>query len=162
MTAGTGPVPDAAAPAALHRDVRLLAAVGLGGAVGTGARAALSWALPTAEGAWPWATFAANITGAFALGALLAWLVAYGPGHSQHRTRARVIRAAVGAGLLGSWTTYSALAVETVALHHSGETWMAGSYVVATVALGFVAAWAGARLVRVMAGRRTSPVGGAS
>ena len=49
-------------------DAAELAAIFAGGFVGAVARAALVEALPHQTGQWPWATFAVNIIGAFAVG----------------------------------------------------------------------------------------------
>lgn len=51
-----------------RNDPRELAAVFVGGALGTLARALLSHYLAVAPGHWPWPTFAVNIVGAFLLG----------------------------------------------------------------------------------------------
>ena len=49
-------------------DGRELAAVFVGGALGTLARAALATVMAPDPGRWPWATFIVNIVGAFLLG----------------------------------------------------------------------------------------------
>ena len=49
-------------------DGRELAAVFVGGALGTLARAALATVAATEPGHWPWPTFIVNIVGAFLLG----------------------------------------------------------------------------------------------
>src|SRR5256885_10993437 len=48
-------------------DIRELAAIFTGGAVGALGRAALVEWLPPHAGRWPWATFAVNVAGAFLL-----------------------------------------------------------------------------------------------
>lgn len=81
----------------------------VGGFAGTLARAVLQAAVP--PGDWPWATFAVNLAGAFALGAVSEYAIATHVGQAR-----RVgVRLAVGVGLLGSFTTYSSLAQEAVA-----------------------------------------------
>ena len=49
-----------------------LLAIFAGGFIGAIARWRLAVALAAAPGHWPWATFAANVAGAFALGCLLS------------------------------------------------------------------------------------------
>src|SRR4051794_32673344 len=49
-------------------DRRTVAAVFVGGAAGTLARALLSTAFPITPAQWPWPTFAVNVGGAFLLG----------------------------------------------------------------------------------------------
>ncbi len=114
---------------------RLLLLVALGGAVGSLLRYAVGRVLPT-EG-WPWATFTVNVTGALLLGALTAVLVRR-PGR-----RGTAIRMGLGSGLLGSFTTYSALATETVLLGRDGQAWLALGYALASLIAGLAAAAAG-------------------
>ena len=49
-------------------DIRELAAIFAGGAVGALGRAGLLQWIPPHAGRWPWATFTVNIVGAFLLG----------------------------------------------------------------------------------------------
>ena len=90
-----------------------LALVALGGAVGTGLRLALGAAVPDLGGL-PLGMLAANLLGALLLGALLAW-----PGIAGGRgERPRLL---LGTGLLGGFTTMSALAVAGAELARSGD-----------------------------------------
>lgn len=88
----------------------------------------------------------ANLTGAFALGWLTARLAVVGSPRAQHRALL------LGTGLLGGWTTYSGLALQTLAVGDA-EGFVAGFLLLAvSVAGGLVAAVAGLRL-----GGRTPP-----
>jgi len=123
--------------------VSSLFAVLVGGALGTGLRLALDLLVPHGDADFPVSTLIINLLGAFALGFLTARL---------WPTARPWVRAGLGPGLLGSFTTFSAFAVSLVSLTHAGE-WMLGAlYLVATLVLGFAAAWAGLRL-----GARTLP-----
>ena len=116
---------------------RSLLAVVVGGMIGTGLRLALDLAIPHADDAFPVSTIVINVAGAFALGLLVG---RYWP------TARDWVKAGLGPGLLGSFTTYSAFAVSLVALA-SADEWMLGvGYLAATVVLGFGAAWAGLRV----------------
>ena len=95
-----------------HRDLRLLALVWAGGAIGTLIRYLVEEALPPSPAGWPWATFLINLTGSFALGFLLEFLARRG---SRRRPAARR-PPAVGTGVLGGYTTYSTFAVEITQL----------------------------------------------
>lgn len=105
-------------------------AVLVGGALGTGARATIDLAL---LGAHPWQTLGINVLGAFALGVLVAraWPVA-----------PEWVRAGVGTGLLGGFTTFSALALAVA----SEPDAVVLAYLAASLVLGVAAAWAGLRL----------------
>lgn len=107
--------------------------------LGTGARLTIDSLLGQ-----PASTLAINVAGSFALGLLVArvWTSA-----------APWARAGLGAGLLGSFTTFSALAVTLVTL---GFTWSAAVYLVLSIVLGLLAAWAGLRL----GSRRPVPIDG--
>lgn len=115
---------------------RDLAAVIVGGAVGTALRLALDTALPHADDAFPLSTLIINTVGAFALAVLVArvW-----------ERAATWLRAGLGAGLLGSFTTFSAIAVSLASLGRLGEWMPAIGYLALTLVLGFGAAWLGLR-----------------
>ena len=110
------------------------AAVAVGGAVGSLARVALGQAWPAA-GPWvSWSELTVNVTGAF----LLAVVV--------HRVPDPRWRAGLGTGLLGAWTTVSALGEGVGARLLDGDVLPGLAYATATVVLGFAAAAAGERL----------------
>ncbi|WP_199711045.1 fluoride efflux transporter FluC [Tessaracoccus antarcticus] len=135
---------DPDAPAARTRPARTgrgltLLLIGLGGAVGTSIRAALEGAYPSAVGAWPWATFFINVSGAFVLAVLLETLSVTGPDEGWRRR----VRFGVGTGLLGGYTTYSTFMVEAARLGRSGAYLTAFGYTTVSLVLGFAAALAG-------------------
>lgn len=142
------PIGPDADPRPLHRQPWAVAAVGLGGLVGTALRYGAGVLVPAAPAGWPWATFTVNVVGAFVLAALLVALARLGPDTG----RRRAIRLAVGTGLLGSFTTYSALAAETVHLSGFGSPALAAAYAVGTVVAGLAAAGLG-----FVAGRWSTP-----
>ena len=114
----------------------VLAAVALGGVVGSLGRYAVGLAIPQAAGGFPSATLVVNVTGAFAMGLLVAFLVDRPGAHG-------LARPFVGVGVLGGWTTFSALAVEVVALATVDRPQVALFYVAATFILGTLAVPAG-------------------
>ena len=119
--------------------MRLAPAVFLGGMVGTGLRLGIDRALPHADTAFPASTLIANTIGAFVLG----WLVA---GLWTRPGLPPWLKAAVGAGVLGSFTTYSAVMVSLVALGTAGFPELGWVYLAATLLLGFGAAALGLRI----------------
>jgi fluoride exporter len=121
-----------------------------GGAVGTALRLAFVTPLVVvADGGWPRATFLANVAGAFALGVLVA------AGDTRPGLRRRL--PFIGTGLLGSLTTFSALAVGTVLLAQAGRPAAAASYLVASALAGLLAAAAGIGVGHTI--RRPAPAG---
>ncbi|MES2171931.1 MAG: CrcB family protein [Actinomycetota bacterium] len=118
---------------------RELVAVGGGGVLGTGARLTLDAVIPHGDTTFPWSTLIINVVGSFALGALVSTLW-------KRRDLPNWLRAGLGAGLIGSFTTFSAVMVSLVAEGAHGEWMLAIAYLAATLLLGFAAAVAGIAL----------------
>jgi fluoride exporter len=122
-------------------------AVFVGGMLGTSLRLGLDTLIPHAPTQFPVSTLTINIVGSFVLGALVAryWPTARG-----------WVKAGLGPGLLGGFTTFSAVMVSLVAQAAAGEWLLAAGYLVATLALGMSAAaaglWVGARSRPALAG----------
>jgi fluoride exporter len=123
------------------RDVLLIAS---GGALGAVARHSVGRLVgPSAEGGIPWHTFLVNLTGAFALGLLLALASRHGwPGWW---------RPLLGVGLLGGYTTFSALSLETADLLLRGSTLTAAAYMGLSAGAAVFGALAGILLGRAVA-----------
>ncbi|MET4782509.1 CrcB family protein [Glaciihabitans sp. UYNi722] len=124
-------------PRPIHLRWRYLGLVAVGGMIGTAVREALSLVIPSIAGI-PVATFAINIVGAFALGALLETLARRGPDEGRRRK----IRLLVGTGVLGGFTTYSSLATDSILLT-DGHGWRGALYALGTLVLGALATFAG-------------------
>jgi len=86
-------------------------AVAIGAAIGTAARYGLDLLIPHDLDGVPWSTLLANTLGSFALGFLAAgtWAVV-----------SPWVRAGLGAGVLGSFTTFSSLMIIAVATAQGG------------------------------------------
>ena len=128
-------------------DARELAAVFVGGALGTIARAALETFAGADPGRWPWPTFIVNIVGAFLLGYFVTRLLERLPTSSYRRPL-------LGTGLCGGLTTFSTMQVETIKMiehHHYG---LAAGYTLASIAAGLVALYTATALVRRVRIRR--------
>lgn len=123
----------------------VLAAVAAGGALGAPARYGISLAVHITPGTFPWGTFWINLSGSFALGLLLAVLLARFPADPH-------LRPFLATGFLGAYTTYSTFAVETDLLIRNGHAGVALAYTAASLAVGLLAAATGLRLGRVLAG----------
>ena len=120
-------------------------AVALGSALGGVGRYGLSRLWPWVPGGWPTATMMVNLLGSFAIGLLSVGLSARAGG-------AETARLFWMTGVLGGFTTYSAFALETVTLAGAGEAMRAAAYVVVTVLVCLVAAFAGRALGMMLAG----------
>ena len=114
----------------------------LGGGIGAALRHGVNVAMARLLGtAFPYATLTENVTGSIVMG-LIAGYFAFGGGASQHW------RLFLTTGILGGYTTFSAFSLDTALLYERGELWLAGLYVVLSVALSVGGLFAGLALVR--------------
>lgn len=139
--------PDTRADRPPHAHPGLLLLVFAGGVAGSLLRSALATAVSGSR--FPLATYLTNVSGAFLLGALLEVLLRSGPDTGGRRAA----RLGLGAGLLGAFTTYSTLAVESDLLVRDGQVGLATAYAVGSVLAGLVAAAAGVAVARRVTGR---------
>ncbi|MDL5199879.1 fluoride efflux transporter CrcB [Streptomyces sp. ALI-76-A] len=93
---------------------------------------------------FPWGTFAVNVTGCLVLG-LLTGAAAAGAADSQ-------LQLLLGTGLCGALTTYSTFSYETLRLTETGAGRYAAANVIASVAAGLGAVFAGVGLARAVWG----------
>jgi CrcB protein len=136
------PVPQRASrPSAPRPSLPVLAAIGSGGALGAVARYEITLAVPVSPAAFPWTTWAINLTGSFVLG-VVATLVL------QRWPSTRYMRPFVGVGICGGYTTWSTFMTETVLLGRDGRPGLAAVYIVASVIGGLAATYAGIWVVR--------------
>jgi fluoride exporter len=122
-------------------DGRELAAVFVGGALGTLARAALETLAAPDPGRWPWPTFIVNIIGAFLLGYFTTRLLERLPVSSYRQPL-------LGTGVCGGLTTFSTMQVETIKMlehHHYG---LAAAYTAVSIVAGLLALYLATTLVR--------------
>ncbi|MFJ5269689.1 fluoride efflux transporter CrcB [Streptomyces sp. NPDC088358] len=84
---------------------------------------------------FPWGTFAVNVVGCLVLGLLTGAVSAGAAG--QH------LQLFLGTGLCGALTTYSTFSYETLRLTETGAGFYAAANVIASVAAGLGAAFAG-------------------
>ncbi|MCX4731081.1 MULTISPECIES: fluoride efflux transporter CrcB [unclassified Streptomyces] len=92
------------------------------------------------DSVFPWGTFAVNVSGSLILG-LLTGAVAAGAASSH-------LQLLLGTGLCGALTTYSTFSYETLRLAEDGARSYAAANVVASVAAGLAAVFAGVALAR--------------
>lgn len=122
-------------------------AVAAGGAVGAMARyltsvALMSW-LPGAG--FPLATFAVNVLGSFAMGAIVE-------GVAQGWRPGTAAQLALTAGFLGAFTTFSTFSLEAWQLVERGRALIAFAYVAGSLVCGMAGLVMGVALARRLAG----------
>ncbi|RDH79593.1 fluoride efflux transporter CrcB [Mycolicibacterium moriokaense] len=128
-------------------DGRELAAIFVGGGIGTLARAGVGTLAADDPGRWPWPTFVANIVGAFLLGYFVTRLLERLPTSSYRRPL-------VGTGLCGGLTTFSTMQVETIKMLEHQHYGLAAGYTVASIVAGLVAVYVATAMVRRVRVRR--------
>jgi CrcB protein len=161
---------DPAAPARERRPVRrvrradpaVLAAIALGGVIGAPARYGVAQVVHVAPNSFPWATFVTNVSGSFAIGLLLVFILECLPptkkttpslqcaSGATAAASARYVRPFVATGVLGAYTTYSTFAVETDLLVKNGHADIAFLYVASSFIVGFAAVWVGIAIARLV------------
>lgn len=112
--------------------------IALGGGVGAVLRYHLGRLVGNMVGpqeTFPWGTLAINIAGSLAMGVLLGWLAR----SSLAAQTNEALRLALGIGLLGGFTTFSAFSAEMVTLMHRGFILQAFGYGSASVIAGMAA-----------------------
>ncbi|GAB3400836.1 hypothetical protein GCM10027515_09110 [Schumannella luteola] len=114
-----------------------------GGTVATLVRELIDLALPR-PGGLPVSILLINLSGALILGALLEGLARRGPDEGRRRS----VRLLVGTGVLGGYTTYSALAADSAKLLLGGDALLGLLYPLATLLLGALASLGGILLAR--------------
>lgn len=103
----------------------------LGAALGAALRYGASTLLPTVDQGFPVNTLVVNLLGAALIG--LAWGLWRDEPWFFNWGRAFLM-----IGFLGGFTTFSALALETLQLVEAGRGWVAAGYVLSTTILGIL------------------------
>jgi CrcB protein len=129
-------------PTRARTPVPVLAAIAAGGVLGTLGRYGVSRVVHVAPDSFPWATFTANVSGAFLLGLLLTVILERWP-------PSRYARPFIAIGVLGGYTTFSTFMVESDLLVKDGAVGIAALYVGASLLAGFVAVWCGIVVARL-------------
>jgi len=101
-----------------------------------------NWAADRWGADFPYGTFLINLTGAFAIGVLLAFI-------GERVGVSPLWRLFFATGFLGGYTTFSSYTWEALTLAQEGEWVGAGVYILGSNLLGFVGVWLGATLARL-------------
>lgn len=128
----------------------VLASVFVGGFAGGLARHEVTLAWPAPVSSLPWAIFAINTSGAFALALLLVLVVEVLPPTTY-------LRPALGTGFLGAFTTFSSVMTTVDRLAGQGRGNVAAAYLSASTLAGLSAASLGLVLGRAIAAYRHRP-----
>ena len=142
---------EVAAPTPARRDTirraarrtpwAVLAAVSIGGALGSLARYGLGVAFPTPTGGFPWTTFAVNVSGCLLIGVLMVLVTEVWGGR-------RLVRPFLGTGVLGGYTTFSTYVVDIQRLVDAHAADVALAYLAGTLVAALLATYAGLVVAR--------------
>ncbi|MDI4657965.1 fluoride efflux transporter CrcB [Xanthobacter autotrophicus] len=115
---------------------------GLGGVV----RHFINMAVPKLLGVdFPFATFFINVSGSFLMGIMVGYL-AFKDGEFWNQT----MRLFLTTGILGGYTTFSTFSLDFFLLMERGAYGSALAYVTGSVALSFIAVFAGIAVMRAL------------
>ncbi len=121
-----------------------VAILSIGGSLGVNTRYWLGVAISRSIGTrFPWATFAINVSGSFAIGLLTVLLGRWLP-----HPHARLL---VVVGFLGGYTTFSSFSMEVLTLWERGESGPCLGYILGSVIGGLVAVLLGTAAGRALA-----------
>jgi fluoride exporter len=122
-------------------DRQELGAIFAGGAIGAFMRVWIARHIVTADDSWPWAIFAINVSGSFAL--------AYFATRLQERLpQSTYRRPLLGTGFCGAYTTFSTMQVEILKIVEAHRYGLAVGYALASIAAGLAAIWLATAIVR--------------
>jgi CrcB protein len=121
-----------------------LVLVALGGAAGAAARYVVDgFVAERTAGAFPWGTFAINVSGSLVLGLLFALAI-------ERDVLPAGVRAPLMIGFVGAYTTFSTLMLESWRLWEDGAVGLALANIVGSSVVGLVALVVGLSLGRAL------------
>ncbi|WP_259783206.1 fluoride efflux transporter CrcB [Aestuariispira ectoiniformans] len=124
--------------------MKMIFAIAAGGAVGAVARHfAAHFVASLAGHGFPWGILAVNILGSLIMGILVESLALMWSPSVE-------LRAFMVVGILGSFTTFSTFALDTVTLMSRGQTIIAAAYIGVSVVVAVMALMAGMASVRFL------------
>jgi fluoride exporter len=122
-------------------DRQELGAIFAGGTVGALIRVWLGQHFTATDDSWPWAIFAINVTGSFAL--------AYFATRLQERLpQSTYRRPLLGTGFCGAYTTFSTMQLEILKIVEAHRYGLAAGYALGSIAAGFAAIWVATSIAR--------------
>ncbi len=118
--------------------------VAAGGALGAAARYGVTGvAQRLSDSGFPWGTATVNVSGSF----LIGFIMTYGVEGSTMATEGRLF---LVTGVIGGFTTFSALSYESVRLLQEGSLWLGLGNLALNVVLGLMGALLGVGAARLL------------
>lgn len=125
-------------------NLQLIAAVALGGAIGSVARYLVGIGSGRLFGmAFPWGTLIINVTGSFLIGTFIALF-------ATRWDLSQAARVFLTVGICGGYTTFSTFSLDAFYLMERGELLSSAAYMIASVVMSVAALLAAIHLVRTV------------
>ncbi len=125
-------------------NLQLIAAVALGGAIGSVARYLVGIGSGRLFGmSFPWGTLIINVTGSFLIGTFIALF-------ATRWDLSQVARVFLTVGICGGYTTFSTFSLDAFYLMERGELLSSAAYMIASVVMSVAALVAAIHLVRTV------------
>jgi CrcB protein len=125
-------------------NLQLIAAVALGGAIGSVARYLVGIGSGRLFGmAFPWGTLIINVTGSFLIGTFIALF-------ATRWDLSQAARVFLTVGICGGYTTFSTFSLDAFYLMERGELLSSAAYMIASVVMSVAALFAAIHLVRTV------------
>ncbi|MBC5829106.1 MAG: fluoride efflux transporter CrcB [Candidatus Eremiobacteraeota bacterium] len=125
--------------------MRSLFAVGFGGAIGSILRYVIGFLIAQRYGSgFPWSTLFINVSGSLLIGMVAEFSLNRDLGITPF------YRLMLAVGVLGGYTTFSTFSFDSLTLVNEGAPYLALSYAAGSVILGFVAAFAGMTIAKMV------------
>jgi fluoride exporter len=122
----------------------LIAAVAIGGAIGSVARYLVGIGAGRLFGtAFPWGTLIINIAGSFLIGVFVE-------SFALKWDLPQVVRVFLTVGICGGFTTFSTFSLDAYLLMDRGEWWPAFAYMAGSVVLSIAGLFAGLQMIRAI------------
>ena len=123
-----------------------LVAIAIGGALGSVARYGMTVYCENLLGReFPYGIFFANILGSFAIGVCFVLLL-------ERAALPEIWRSLLMMGFLGGFTTFSTFSLQSIGMIQAGRLIEAAVYILGSVILSILGAWAGILLTRQVTG----------
>jgi fluoride exporter len=123
--------------------MKIIIVIGIGSCIGGISRYLLSGFIQNKFlSAFPYGTLAVNIIGCLLIGIVF--------GLSERTNIALEWRLFLATGVLGGFTTFSALSNETVSLLRDGQLWHAFIYLACSIVIGLLATFTGISLIKFL------------
>ncbi|HEX2841457.1 fluoride efflux transporter CrcB [Hyphomicrobium sp.] len=124
----------------MQASIAIFFGAGLGGLL---RHAFNTWITALIGSGYPYGILAINVIGSTVMGIVAGWFAFKGEAPQE-------LKLFLTTGILGGFTTFSAFSLDTALLIERGESWLAATYVIASVVLSIFGLFAGLWAMRAL------------